>query len=160
MNKIITLPEVEKVCKHLRDQGKSIVLVGGCFDIFHYGHFKFLQEAKKFGAILLILLESDEKVRKLKGSHRPVTLQLQRAEVLSAFPFIDFVVLLNAVISNQVYYDIVHQIRPSSIALTKGDPQLKNKTRQAESVGAKVVEIAPVKTASTSEIIKLLSHDL
>ena len=62
----------------------KIVLVGGCFDILHLGHVVFLEKAKKEGDVLVVLLESDEKVRFLKGKGRPVHTQSERAEILSA----------------------------------------------------------------------------
>lgn len=160
MTKIISLQQVEKVSKQLKAQGKSIVLVGGCFDIFHYGHLHFLKTAKSHGDILMVLLESDEKVRKLKGPQRPITPQTHRAEILSEFPFIDFVVLLKPLNNNQEYTDIVQKIKPTTIAVTQGDPQLAIKTKQAKTINSKVVEIDHINTASTSEIVNLLAHDL
>lgn len=160
MDKIINLRQLTKICKQIHSENKSIVLVGGCFDIFHYGHFAFLKAASRKGDHLMILLESDLAVKKYKGSHRPITSQTERAEILSEFPFVGSVILLESLLSDADYTHLVHTIMPATIALTTGDPQLANKTRQAAKVNGKVVVIDHVKTASTTEILKLLSHDL
>lgn len=160
MRKTITLKDIESLSNQLKAEGKAIVLAGGCFDIFHYGHLHFLKTAKSHGDILMVLLESDEKVRKLKGPQRPITTQTHRAEILSEFPFIDFVVLLKPLKNDQEYMDIVQKIKPATIAVTQGDPQLAIKTKQAKTINGKVVEIDHVNTASTSEIVNLLAHDL
>ena len=66
MNKIVTLKKAVKISKKLKADKKTLIIGGGCFDILHLGHIKFLKNAKKQGKKLLILLESDESVRKLK----------------------------------------------------------------------------------------------
>ena len=73
---------------------KITVLAGGCFDVLHPGHIVFLEKAKKAGDYLVVLLESDKKIRKLKGKGRPVHSQKERAEILSALKSVDSVVCL------------------------------------------------------------------
>lgn len=160
MNKIITIKEVENLSKKLKEEGKSIVLVGGCFDIFHYGHFRFLKLAKEKGDILIVALESDETVKNIKGLKRPITPQNLRAEILTALPFVDYVLLLNPLKSDKEYYELVSTIKPSLIALTEGDRQLLNKTQQAKEVGAKIAIIKKFNTPSTSEILSIITSEL
>lgn len=132
---------------------KKIVLVGGCFDILHFGHIYFLKKAKKLGDILVVALESDENTRKLKGFKRPIHTQKQRAEMLKSLSFVDKVISLPPFPN---YQELTANVHPAIIAVTKGDPMLKNKEEHAAKVGAKVILILKIKTASTTQIAKLL----
>src|SRR3989344_8872455 len=95
MNRIIKPEDSIKISKEFREQGKRIVLVGGCFDILHLGHIKFLESAKKLGDCLFVLLENDESVLRLKGKDRPINNQTERAQDLSSLSIVDYVVLLS-----------------------------------------------------------------
>lgn len=154
MNKIITLSQAGTISKRLKDEGKKIVLVGGCFDIFHWGHFQFLKKAKKLGDVLIVALESDKKVRELKGEGRPITPLRVRAEILAAFFFIDYILLLPYFPDDKSYNNLAIGLQPDIIATTAGDRQLVKKQKQAESVGGKVVIIPHINTPSTSEILE------
>ncbi|HCM82306.1 MAG: glycerol-3-phosphate cytidyltransferase TagD [Microgenomates group bacterium GW2011_GWC1_43_11] len=134
----------------------KVVLVGGCFDLLHYGHIAFLKEAKKHGDYLIVLLESDENVRRLKGEGRPFHTQKQRKEMLESLSFVDEVRELPTIQGNEAYYDLIKKIRPSIIALTEGDPKLDHKMNQAEQVGAQAIIIPKIHTPSTSQLAKLL----
>jgi len=135
----------------------NIVLVGGCFDILHFGHIAFLKEAKKLGDHLLVLLESDENVKRLKGEGRPFHTQKQRKEMLESLSFVDEVQNLPPMQGNEAYYNLIREIKPSVIAFTQGDPLLKHKMKQAKEVGAKAVVIPKIHTPSTSQLAKLLN---
>lgn len=158
MVKIVHREEVESVI-FLPEHKKKIVVVGGCFDIVHIGHIQFLKEAKKCGDVLILLLESDENVRKLKGENRPVFTQRERAEVLSALSPVDFVILLPLMTSDADYNHIITTIKPHIIAVTEHDPLMKEKERQAKRVGGKIAIIPFVKTFSSSKLAKLLGID-
>ncbi len=132
------------------------VIVGGCFDLLHYGHISFLKKAKDLGDQLIVLLESDEKVKKLKGDTRPIHNQNQRKEMLESLSFVDEVIILPAVTTDQFYTDLVDQIRPDIIAVTQGDPLLEKKRQQAIRFGAQLIEIPKIHTPSTSQLAKLL----
>ncbi len=119
-------------------KGKITVLVGGCFDILHPGHVIFLEKAKKAGDILIVLLESDEKVRQLKGSNRPVHTQRQRAKVLSALRFVDSVISLPFMDSESQYDKLILKIKPDIIAVTKGYANINYYKRTAKAVGARL----------------------
>lgn len=161
VNKIITVKEAVKVSKKLGKESKRIVLAGGCFDILHVGHVVFLKEAKAAGDALFVFLESDETVERLKGQHRPINAQQDRARVLSALDAVDYVVLLPQLTTNTQYDEIVTKLKPSVIAVTEGDPAKTHKERQAKATGAKVVAVAKrVKDSSSSRLTKLLSSKL
>ena len=132
------------------------VLVGGCFDLIHIGHIYFLEEAKKLGDRLVVLLESDETIRRLKGEHRPVHTQEERKKMLLAIRFVDEVVSIPSLKTDTEYFDVIQTIHPNIIAFTQGDPILAKKLKQAEMVGARAVVIPKSHTPSTSQLAKLL----
>lgn len=160
MNKIINIPKAIKISKKLRDQGKSIVLTGGCFDILHIGHIDFLNEAKKRGDVLFVLLESDEAIRGIKGNNRPINTQVDRARILSALLSVDYVIILPQFIKDKEYDDVVVGLEPNIIATTEGDKNREHKERQAKLTGARVVDVVKnISNKSTTKLIKLLSED-
>ena len=134
----------------------KIVLVGGCFDFIHFGHVNFLKSAKKLGGKLVVALESDVNVRKTKGHTRPVHTQDQRRQMLEAISFIDKILMLPPMRSDDDYFNLVLKIKPAVIATTAGDPVLEKKRKQAKKVGAKLVIIPKIHTPSTSQLAKLL----
>ena len=89
MNKVIKFEQLEELSKKIKQKGEKIILVGGCFDILHTGHIKFLKSAKELGGKLLVALESDESVKRSKGEKRPVNNQKERANILSNLPSVD-----------------------------------------------------------------------
>lgn len=135
---------------------KKKVLAGGVFDILHYGHVHFLREAKKLGDYLVVAIESDANVARLKGPTRPIHSQSQRKEMLDALKFVDEVIVLKDKMMDEDYNDLVARVRPLIIAVTAGDPILDKKKAQADSIGATVIEIPKIDVASTSKIAKLL----
>lgn len=76
-----------------RQKGKKIVLANGCFDFFHVGHIRYLAGAKKLGDCLIVAVNSDEQVKKLKGENRPLISEAERAEIISALRFVDYVTI-------------------------------------------------------------------
>lgn len=114
------------------------VLVGGCFDLLHYGHFKFLEAAKKLGDHLIIALESDEKIIQSK-KREPIHTQIQRAEILSELNFVSEIVMLPLMYRFEDYLNLVVLLQPNYLAVTEQDPQYANKQRQADSIGAELV---------------------
>ena len=142
-----------------RESRGRIVLAGGCFDILHIGHVRFLSEARKLGDYLVLLLESDEKVRKLKGENRPIFIQKERAEMLAALRSVDLVILLPTTDRDADYVDLVMEIRPRVIAVTEKDPQIEKKKEQARKIGAELKVVSLVKTVSTSILVQMLGID-
>lgn len=119
-------------------KNKNIVLVGGCFDIIHPGHIEFLKKAKEKGNFLVVLLESDKNVKRLKGENRPVHYQKERAKNLSLIEGVDVIVMLSYPDSPKYYYNLVNLLHPAIIAVTKDDPLIDIKMKQAEEVNGKV----------------------
>ncbi len=134
----------------------EIVLAGGCFDILHIGHIRFLSEAKGKGGYLAVLLESDDKVKRLKGKNRPIFIQRERAEMLAALGMVDLVVLLPMMENDNDYSKLVTRIKPDILAVTEDDPQIEKKRRQAREVGGKLKIIPLTKRFSTSRLAKVL----
>ncbi len=130
--------------------GKKTVLVGGCFDILHYGHLRFLEQAKAKGEELIVALESDEFIRQIKKK-KPIHTQKQRAEILAHLDLVDMIILLPLFIEKD-YFEMVQMIHPNIIALTKGDPHLIEKSNQAQKVGASLIQIDFMKGYSSSYI--------
>lgn len=120
---------------------EDTVLVGGCFDVLHPGHIKFLNLSKKLGKNLVVLLESDINIRNLKGKNRPMNTQSVRAENLSNNSAVDYIILLKKPDSSQYYYNLVKSVHPGIIAVTEGDPLLLVKKDQARLVSGQVVSV-------------------
>ena len=136
-----------------------IVLTGGCFDILHLGHVRFLSEAKKMGDYLVVLLENDKNVKKLKGKNRPVFIQKERAEMLSALGSVDLIALLPTMENDTDYLDLVMKIKPDIIAVTENDPHIEKKRGQAKQIGGELKVIPSIKTLSTSALAKIVGVD-
>ncbi len=143
-HKVFSLNNLLKTIKKLKAENKTLVLVGGCFDVLHPGHVIFLQKAKQQGDYLIVLLESDEKIKLLKGSDRPVHSQEERGLILSALEVVDFIVLLPNVNSDQEYNQIIGRIQPNIIAATLGDSGIDHKKRVAKITGAKVKYVTKI----------------
>ena len=157
MKSIIKVSQVNKASQLLHQQCKKIVLVGGCFDLVHLGHLTFLEKAKSIGDVLIILLESDKTIRRLKGANRPINSQVNRAKFLTYLKSVDIIVLLPEFKTNQQYQSLVQQIKPDVIAVTSGDPNLQLKTNTIKSTSTKIVVVTkPITKQSTSLIIKKL----
>ena len=154
MARIASLRELKKFLP--RKGGGKIVLVGGCFDILHIGHVRFLSEAKGMGDYLVVLLESDKNVRKLKGTKRPIFNQIERAEMLSSLRMVDLILLLPRMKKDDDYLNLVTKIKPDIIAVTKGGPLTDKKRMQAKEVGGVLKIISLTKTFSTSKLAKIL----
>jgi rfaE bifunctional protein nucleotidyltransferase chain/domain len=92
-NKLLSLEMLEPVVAELKASGKTVVFANGCFDLLHVGHIRYLQGARQLGDALVVGLNSDESVRRLKGPQRPLMPQDERAEILAALACVDYVVL-------------------------------------------------------------------
>lgn len=132
---------------------KKSILAGGCFDIFHYGHHYFLSQAKQLGDVLVVLLESDAFIEKIKNK-KPVHTQTQRAEILASLLYVDFVVLLEPMANpDKEYEEITKTIHPSVIVYTAGDRARSKKQTIASAIGADLKEIQFISAFSSSQLI-------
>jgi len=135
------------------DKTKKIVLAGGCFDILHYGHVHFIRKARSAGDILILLLESDEFITQIKKK-KAVHTQRQRAEILAALGYVDYVVSLPLLKNPDIDYErIVKEIRPSIIALTSPDSKESQKRKLAQEVHAETLIIPYLSSFSSSQLI-------
>lgn len=155
MSKVKKLAEIRKIVTKLKKKKKKIVFTNGCFDILHYGHLKYLEKCKRLGDILVIGLNSDSSVRKIKGKHRPVIKQKQRAAILSALEFIDYITIFNETTPER----LIKAITPNILA--KGGDWKKENIVGGEYVkkaGGRVATIPFVKGYSTTTILKRIKN--
>lgn len=134
------MTKIIKLSDYKADESSKSVLVGGCFDIIHIGHVRFLEAAREHGDKLIIALESDEFIKNRK-KREPFHSQEERAEVLSALRYVDEVVLLPLLTSTEHYSELVKKIHPRIIAITENDPQEENKRQHGEQYGAEVIAV-------------------
>ncbi len=111
---IKSFEEIDRIVKRAKEHGQRVVFTNGCFDILHVGHVKYLQEAKSFGDILIVGLNSDASVRELKGPSRPVNTEDDRAYILAALDAVDYVVKF----SDDTPHELIKMIAPD--VLVKG----------------------------------------
>ncbi len=138
----------------LRRKGKKIVFTNGCFDILHVGHVDYLSKARKLGDALVIGLNSDDSVRRLKGAGRPINKEKDRARVLSSLSFVDFI----AIFDEDTPKKLIEKLSPD--VLVKGGDWKKKDIVGSEFVkerGGRVRTIPFVKGYSTTSIIKKMS---
>jgi rfaE bifunctional protein nucleotidyltransferase chain/domain len=120
MKKIVDRKKLKDIVAGLKQEGKKIVFTNGCFDLIHIGHVRYLTEAKELGDILIIGLNSDGSVSRLKPG-RPITPERERAEVLSALYMVDYITLFG----EDTPYELIKEIQPD--VLVKGaDWDIKN----------------------------------
>lgn len=140
----------------MEKRNRRIVLVGGCFDLLHFGHIEFLKKAKALGDYLVVALESDQNVRRRKGAGRPIHTQTQRKTMLEALSFVDEVISLPTLTTDEQYAQSTQKIHPDIIAVTEGDKYLLQKQEQAKAINSQVKVIPQLETPSTSQLLKLL----
>ncbi len=148
--KILELAELEEKVKGLREQGKRVVFTNGCFDLLHVGHIRYLQEARNLGDCLIIGLNSDASVRRLKGKERPLISQDERAHILSALDCVDHVTIFD----DLTPLKLIRRLKPD--CLVKGGDYTKSQVvggQIVESYGGRVELIPVVKGRSTSDIV-------
>ncbi|MDQ6624525.1 MAG: adenylyltransferase/cytidyltransferase family protein [Verrucomicrobiota bacterium] len=107
--KVLSLDELAERTAELRQRGSKIVATNGCFDLIHVGHVRYLARAKELGDVLIVGVNGDSSVRSLKGAGRPLNRESDRAEVLAALEFVDFVVVFPDVRATQ----FLRQTRPA-----------------------------------------------
>ncbi len=150
-SKIINKKKAFKLAQELRAKGLKVVFTNGCFDILHAGHIKTLAKARLFGDILIVGLNSDSSVRRLKGALRPINKFSDRAIVLSALSFVDYVIGFE----EDTPYNLIKSIRPD--VLVKGGDYSPKSVIGAEFAG-KVRIIPLLKGRSTTKIIEKTSN--
>ncbi len=151
MEKIVDSDSLKDRLNDLRGSGSRIVFTNGCFDILHAGHVRYLSEARSYGDILVVGLNSDKSVKLIKGEKRPIIPELQRAEVLAGLCCVDYVTLFHE--SDPL--KLIEKLKPD--ILVKGADWAEDQIVGADIVnanGGKVILIRMVSGVSTSEIIR------
>lgn len=152
--------EIANIVKKARLEGKTVVFTNGCFDILHVGHVRYLQDARVLGDILVVGVNTDDSVRRLKGPTRPVVSEWERAEILAALQCVDYVILF----SEDTPVELITAIQPS-IHVKGGDYKVED-LPEAKAVingGGKVVIVSFSSTSSeefstTNVIGKILNE--
>jgi rfaE bifunctional protein nucleotidyltransferase chain/domain len=150
-DKIIARTKIAALCDKLRRQKKKIVFTNGVFDILHLGHVHYLTEAKKLGDILIVGLNTDSSVKKIKGPKRPINPQSDRAGVLAALEAVDYVVLFG----EETPLRLIRQVRPD--VLVKGSDYKLSEIVGADFVrenGGEVKRIRLLRGKSTSRLLR------
>ncbi len=149
-SKIQELKNLEKIRTRLRSDGKKIVFTNGCFDLLHRGHVHLLKEAKGFGDILIVGVNDDASVTRLKGPPRPVFALKERLEILEALEAVDYLVSFSA----DTPQKLISVILPD-VLVKGGDwkPEEIVGKEEVESAGGKVIVIPCLASHSTTEII-------
>lgn len=138
-----------------RRNGAKIVLANGCFDLLHVGHIRYLEAAKRLGDILVVGINSDEQVRKLKGANRPLMPENERAEIISSLRFVDLVTIF----PEQTVVELIRAIRPDIHA--KGTDYTIETVPEREIVreyGGRTAIVGDPKNHSTTELIALVEN--
>ncbi|AYJ79694.1 bifunctional heptose 7-phosphate kinase/heptose 1-phosphate adenyltransferase [Aliarcobacter cryaerophilus ATCC 43158] len=149
---IKTFDEIRTLASKLHNQGKKIVFTNGCFDILHAGHVKYLEVAKSYGDVLILGLNADSSVRKLKGPSRPINTQDDRAYILASLESVDYVVIFD----ENTPYELIKLIKPH-VLVKGGDYEGKEVVGQDIADELKLVQFVDGK--STTNTIKRIQND-
>jgi len=152
--KIKNLTELKKIIANFKARGKKIVFTNGCFDLLHYGHIKYLGDAKSMGDILVVAINSDSSVRKIKGSKRPIINEHDRLRTVAALTSVDYVVPFN----ENTPIKVIKLLKPN--VLVKGADWKKNDIVGSNfvlSYGGRVSTVKLVRGHSTSNLIKKIA---
>ena len=143
--------ELKSLVTNARTRKKIVVFTNGCFDILHVGHIKYLEQAKSFGDILILGLNSDKSIRKLKGANRPINTQDDRAYILASLEVVDYVVIFN----DSTPLDLIKLIKPD-VLVKGGDYEGKEVVGQDIAKELKLVQF--IDSKSTSKTIKKIRN--
>lgn len=138
-SKVLTREELSKAVGEAKAAGKTVVFTNGCFDILHVGHVRYLQQARSKGDLLVVGVNTDDSVRKLKGPDRPINPENDRAELLAALESVDYVTLF----CEDTPIELIRAIRPD-IHVKGGDykPEDMPEAEVVRSYGGRV-EVIP-----------------
>jgi D-beta-D-heptose 7-phosphate kinase/D-beta-D-heptose 1-phosphate adenosyltransferase len=149
--KIFSLAELVKIRRRLKREGKTVVFTNGCFDLLHAGHIRLFREARKLGDVLIVALNRDVSVRKIKGPARPIFPLRERWEILEAIEDIDYLTSFGEETSQKIIATLLPDV------LVKGGdwgPHQVVGRETVEAAGGKVVRVRQLKGQSTSAIVK------
>lgn len=156
MGQVIKIDELIEIVSKLKEQNKTIVTTNGCFDILHAGHVRYLKTAKELGDVLILCLNSDSSVKRIKGESRPLNTENDRAEVVAGLESVDYVIIFN----EDTPTELLTKIKPH--IHVKGGDYDENTLPESAVIKANggVVRFIPlVEGRSTTNIIKKISAD-
>jgi D-beta-D-heptose 7-phosphate kinase / D-beta-D-heptose 1-phosphate adenosyltransferase len=148
--KIVKLTALAPLVSYLQTQGKRVVFTNGCFDLLHGGHIKFLEESRRLGDVLVVAVDADESVRRVKGEGRPVIGERQRLRLLAALEVVDYVTLFDT----EQLPEILKSLKPD--VLTKGSNYPEQEVAGREIVqgyGGRVALVPVTEAVSTTGLI-------
>lgn len=151
MGKVVKREDIPVLLKQLRAENKTIVTTNGCFDILHVGHVRYLQKTKTFADVLVVCLNSDVSVKKIKGPDRPLNNENDRAEILCALSCVDYVVLFDESSPENLLCEIKPDVH------TKGADYTIETLPEAKAImaaGGRIEFISFVEGKSTTSIIE------
>lgn len=150
MNRILGRKEASTLIDNLKKEGKKVVFTNGCFDILHVGHLRYLEQAKEQGDILVIGVNSDASVKRLKGPTRPINSELDRAEILAGLRAVDYTV----VFEEDTPVELIDELKPS-IHVKGGDYKKEDlpETEVVERNGGEVRILMLVDGKSTTSVV-------
>lgn len=150
MGQVSSFDQIASVLAPLRAQKKKIVFTNGCFDLLHVGHVRYLQEARNLGDVLVIGVNSDASVKRLKGPTRPVQIEQDRAEILAALGCVDF----TAIFAEDTPENLIHQVKPD-ILVKGGDWKIDQIVGApfVMSYGGQVMSLQFINGKSTTQLI-------
>jgi len=148
---IKTWDEISAIASELKSKHKKIVFTNGCFDILHIGHIKYLEEAKNCGDILILGLNSDKSVQKLKGKNRPINTESDRAYILASLEVVDYLVIFQ----EDTPFELIKLIKPD-VLIKGGDYEGKEVVGQDIAKELKLIQFVDGK--STSNTIKRIQE--
>ena len=154
-NKLVGLKEFTQTVRNWQAEGLSVVFTNGCFDVIHLGHVEYLEKARAFGDRLVVGMNADASVSKLKGPGRPVNGEDARARVLGALQFVDLV----TVFEEETPYELIAASTPD--ILVKGSDYEVDNIVGADIVkrnGGEVKTVPLTKGFSTSELIRKIEN--
>lgn len=148
---LIDRNDAENFCDELKVRGNKIVFTNGCFDIIHAGHVRYLTTAKNFGDVLIVGLNTDASVRRLKGDSRPINNQFDRAEVLLGLKAVDHVIFFG----EQTAENLIAQVKPN-VYVKGGDYTLETlpEAKIVQKFGGRVELVNLVEGHSTTNIVE------
>lgn len=149
-SKILSREMMAETVRRLKKQGRKVVFTNGCFDILHAGHVRYLREAKGMGDVLVVGLNSDESVRRLKGEGRPFVPEMDRAELLAALEMVDYITIFD----EDTPAELISRLVPD--VLVKGGDYRPNDVAGreiVESSGGKVAIVPLFEGRSTTSLI-------
>jgi glycerol-3-phosphate cytidylyltransferase len=156
MGRFVERSELAEICQRARDDKQVVVTTNGCFDILHVGHVRILKQSRQLGDLLVVGINSDQSVQRLKGPTRPINSQADRAEVLASLSCVDYVTIFD----EDTPVEFLTAVKPN-IHVKGSDykPSDLAETPVVESFGGRVEILALVPNKSTTRVVDRIKAD-